>query len=916
MFLLDAYALIYRAYFAFQRNPRINSKGENTSATYGFTTALLDVILKEKPSHLAVCFDVAGPVGRHTDFAEYKANRQAMPEDIQSAIPHIRNLIKAFRIPILEKEGYEADDVIGTIAKQAEEKGFQVFMMTPDKDYAQLVSENIFMHKPGRGGKPSEVWGVPEVLEKFEIERVEQVIDFLGMMGDSVDNIPGLPGVGEKTAKKFLKEYGSLEALLDKADEIKGKLGEKIRDNKEKGILSKQLATIITDVPVEWDPKDLEVEPADREAVMEIFRELEFKTLGKRLFNVEESQSQASNGQTNLFDESGEDKMGSHFGSLETVDHKYTLVNTLEARKKFAKLLAKQKTFVFDTETTGLNAHKAELVGIAFSWKAHEAYYLPIPANPKGAEIVLNDIKQIFEHEESLKIAHNIKYDMAILQNHGINLKGKLYDTMLAHYLISADGRHGMDYLAESLLNYKPKSIEELIGKKGRNQKSMRDVPVEEVSEYAGEDADITWQLFEKLDPQLDEHELRTLFEELEMPLVPVLMKMEREGIRLESESLNAYSKELETEILRLDEEIKALAGLDFNIASPRQLGEVLFDHLKLDDKAKKTKTGQYSTNEATLQKLSGKHEIVDKVLEFRGLNKLKSTYVDALPKLVNEKTGRIHTHYMQAVAATGRLSSTDPNLQNIPIRRENGRKVRMAFVPRDQDHVLLAADYSQIELRVIAALSEDDSMLEDFRAGLDIHAATAARVFGMKIDEVDRDSRSKAKAVNFGIIYGQSAFGLSEQLGISRTEAKEIIEAYFEKYNKLKAYMDAQVNFARDHGYVETICKRRRYLKDIHSRNHTVRSFAERNAINAPIQGSAADIIKKAMIDVDQGMQAAGFKSKLLLQVHDELVFDARKEELDDLKALVKEKMEGVMEIGVPLVTDMGIGENWLEAH
>lgn len=918
LFLLDAFALIYRAYFAFSKNPRINSRGENTSAVYGFTTTLLDVIQKEKPSHLAVVFDPSGPVQRHEEFSEYKAGRQAMPEDIQFAIPYIKNLVKAFNIPALEVEGYEADDVIGTLAKKAEEHDFKVFMMTPDKDYAQLVSENIFMHKPGRGGKPAEVWGVPEVLEKFEISNVDQVIDFLGMMGDAVDNIPGLPGVGEKTAKKFLAQYGSLENLLEHADEIKGKLGEKIRDNKDKGILSKHLATIIIDVPIEFDEEDLTMVPADREKVMAIFQELEFKTLGKRLFDVESGPSLAgdtSGGQTSLFDDSGDDSMTSIFSSIEDTDHKYVIVNSLEKRKKLAADLAKKKRFCFDTETTSLNQYEAELVGISFSWKAHEAYYLPIPANPNGARKVLEDIKPIFESEKIEKIAHNLKYDRAVLENYDIKLKGPLFDTMLAHYLINSDSRHNMDHLAESYLNYNTVNIKDLIGS-GKKEIQMRDVPLEQIADYAAEDADVTWRLFEKFLPKLDENDTRKLFDEVEMPLIPVLSDMERTGIKLNGAALDEYSKELAHTIGGLEKEIKDIAGEDFNVSSPKQLGEVLFDRLKLDDKAKRTKTGQYSTNEATLQKLAGKHEIIDKILGFRALNKLKSTYVDALPKLVNPNTGRIHTSYMQAVAATGRLSSTDPNLQNIPIRREEGRKVREAFVAADDDHILLAADYSQIELRVIAALSKDEGMIEAFAQGQDIHAATAAKVFGVSLNDVDREMRSKAKAVNFGIVYGQSAFGLSENLGISRGEAKEIIESYFAKYSKLKAYMDEQVNFARDHGYVETIMKRKRYLKDINSRNHTVKSFAERNAINTPIQGSAADIIKMAMISVHDEMKKRELKSNMILQVHDELVFDAYKPELEELKDLVRVKMEGVMDIGVPLVTDMGTGTNWLEAH
>lgn len=920
LFLLDAFALIYRAYFAYAKNPRINSKGQNTSATMGFVNTLMDVLKKENPSHIAVVFDTAAPTDRHTEFTDYKANREAMPEDIASNLPWIRRFVEAMCIPLLEKDGYEADDVIGTLAKMAEKQGFETYMMTPDKDYAQLVSEHIFMYKPGRGGKPAEVWGVPEVLEKFEIKRVEQVIDYLGMMGDSADNIPGLPGVGDKTARKLLAEYDSLENLLNHADEIKGKLGEKIRDNAQQGVLSKKLATIITDVPIAFDEADLKMCEPNVEALKELFQELEFRTLAKRVLGSDISipSSSSPEGQTSLFGDAGGDEgYQDAFKTLADTAHNYQLVDTLEKRKKLASLLGKQKSFCFDTETTGLDTQTASLVGIAFSFKKGEAYYLPLPDNAAGAQFILSDLKPLFESESIEKVGQNIKYDMAVLKNYDIQVKGPLFDTMLAHYLINADMRHGMDVLAETYLNYSPMPIEQLIGKKGKNQKSMRDVPLEQVVEYAGEDADITWQLMEIFRPKLKEIEAHALYHEIELPLVPVLAQMEQEGVRLDADALKVQSEKIAEDLIAVEAKIKELAGVqDFNVASPKQLGEVLFDHMKLDAKAKKTKTGQYSTSEDTLQKLKGKHEIIDCILDFRSLSKLKSTYVDALPALINPETGRIHTSYSQTVAATGRLSSVNPNLQNIPIRTPRGQEVRKAFVPRDENHVLLAADYSQIELRIIAALSGDENMQEAFVAKKDIHAATAAKVFGVALDAVDRDMRSKAKAVNFGIIYGQSAFGLSQNLNISRTEAKEIIEAYNAQFPKLKGYMEQNIAFAREHGYVETIMKRKRYLKDINSRNAVVRGHAERNAINAPIQGSAADVIKKAMIAVHRMLQEEGFESKMILQVHDELVFDVPKAEVDAIQPHIVRCMEQAVQLAVPLEVEVGLGNNWLEAH
>ncbi len=932
LFLLDAYALIFRAYFAFAKNPRITSGGMDTSAIYGFTTALLDLLSKENPTHIAVCFDLPQPTERHEMFPEYKANRDATPEAIKIAVPYIHKILEAFNIPALGVPGFEADDVIGTLAKKAEQEGFRTYMMTPDKDFGQLVSPNIFMYRPGRGGNPPEVWGEAEVCEKFGLDRVEQVIDYLGMMGDSVDNIPGLPGVGAKTAQKLLAQYGSLEETLAHADEIKGKLGEKIRDNAELGVLSKKLARIIIDVPIDLAADTLERDPWNQEALLGIFEELEFRTLGRRLGLVQTEASTppetkpastkvslSSNDQMSLFggDDTPTEAATAGVSSRESVattTHLYQMVETAVEAKQLAQILAEQPSVAFDTETTSLNTLDAELVGMSFSTGKGKAYYVPVPADRAAAQEMVNAFAP-FWASAGEKIGQNIKYDISVLMNYGVEVKGPLFDTMIAHYLIQPDMRHNMDILAETYLNYQCISIESLIGK-GKNQRNMRDLSPDEVLDYAAEDADITFQLKEIFEPKLVETGVDKVFRNIEMPLVPVLARMEREGIRVDVGALQSYSGELEEVIVKLEKEIVELAGRPFNVGSPRQLGEVLFEDLKLSDKPKKTKTGQYATSEAILEGLKKSHPIINKILGFRELKKLKSTYVDALPELVQGTTGRIHTSFNQTVAATGRLSSTNPNLQNIPIRTENGRKVRAMFVPGDEERILLAADYSQIELRVIAALAKDEAMIAAFQAGEDIHRATAAKVFEVAPEEVTREQRSNAKTVNFGIVYGVSAFGLSQQTDMSRKEAKAAIDGYFRTYPGIKKYMDDQVAFARDHGYVETITGRRRYLKDIESRNAVVRGHSERNAVNAPIQGSAADIIKLAMIEVDRAMRAANLKSKMLLQVHDELVFDVYKDELEELKAMVVEKMEAAVSLEVPMVAEVGTGSNWLEAH
>ena len=933
LFLLDAYALIFRAYFAFAKNPRITSGGLDTSAVYGFTSALLDLLSKENPTHIAVCFDLPEPTERHEIFPEYKANRDATPEAIKRAVPFIHRILEAFKIPALGVPGFEADDVIGTLAKKAEKEGFTTFMMTPDKDFGQLVSPNIFMYRPARGGNPPEVWGEAEVCEKFDLDNVQQVIDYLGMMGDAVDNIPGLPGVGAKTASKLLKQYGSLEETLANAGEIKGKLGEKIRDNAELGILSKRLARIITEVPIELASETLTRDAWDQDALMDVFEELEFRTLARRL-GIERSNEKptdaapkatkkvnlTSNDQMSLFggdDTPSESTVSlSSRNSIANSDHFYQMVETLGEARQLAFLLAEKSSVAFDTETTSLEVLDAEVVGMSFSYAAGKAYYVNLPQERNKAMEWIHAFKPFWESEETEKIGQNIKYDISVLLNYDVQIKGPLFDTMIAHYLIQPDMRHNMDILAETYLNYETISIETLLGKKGKNQKNMRDIAPKEVLNYAAEDADITFQLKGVFEPKLVETGVEKVFKNIEMPLVPVLARMEREGIKIDVHSLRSYSGELGETIIRLEREIIELAGRPFNVGSPRQLGEVLFDDLKLSDKPKKTKTGQYATSEAILEGLRKKHPIIESILNFRELKKLKSTYVDALPELVHKKTGRVHTSFNQTVAATGRLSSTNPNLQNIPIRTQNGRKVRAMFVPADENHVLMAADYSQIELRVIAALAEDEAMISDFKNGEDIHKATAAKVFEVPPEEVSREQRSNAKTVNFGIVYGVSAFGLSQQTDMSRKEAKAAIDGYFRTYPGIKEYMDKQVSIARDKGYVETITGRRRYLKDIESRNAVVRGHSERNAVNAPIQGSAADIIKLAMIELDRSMRHAKMKSKMLLQVHDELVFDAHLDELDALKAMVIEKMESAVALSVPMVAEVGTGNNWLEAH
>jgi DNA polymerase-1 len=950
LFLVDAYALIFRGYYAFIKNPRINSKGEDTSAIMGFMNSLLDVIKRERPDHLAVCFDKGGSSDRVEMFEAYKANRDETPEGIKTAVPYIYKILKAMHIPIMVKEGYEADDVIGTLAKKAEKEGYQTFMVTPDKDFAQLVSENIFMYRPVFGGG-YETWGIPEVQKKFEVDDPLQVIDFLGMMGDASDNIPGLPGVGEKTAKKFLAAYGSMENLLANTHELKGKMKEKVEASKELGLLSKKLATIMLDVPVDFDEKDFEMSDPDIPLVTEIFQDLEFRRLidnFNKTFSAEataantaatsdsssavekssskttspSSSKNAGAGQFSLFGgdtaTSNETETVSEYTrkTVETTSHFYQSVAPGIATKLFIKNLMSQSSVCFDTETTGLNPITAELVGIAFSWEVSKGFYLPFPEDKSEAQELIEQLRPFFESETIEKIGQNLKYDIKVLAKYKMPVKGKLFDTMLAHYLINPDMRHSMDVLAETYLNYTPISIETLIGKKGKNQLSMRDVPLDKQTEYAVEDADITLQLKEHFQNELGEANIQKLFDDIEVPLLRVLADMELEGINLDSAFLNSLSGDLEADIKSLETKIYEVAGEEFNIASPKQLGIILFEKLKLVDKPKKTKTGQYATSEDILSYLAKDHAIIQHILEYRGLAKLKSTYVDALPTQVEPTTQRVHTDYMQTVAATGRLSSNNPNLQNIPIRTERGRQVRKAFIPRDENYTLLAADYSQIELRIIAALSEEETMIEAFKNGEDIHASTASKVFHIPLDEVTREQRSNAKTVNFGIIYGVSAFGLSNQTDLSRTEAKELIDTYYATYPKLRNYMSEQVDFARDNGYVQTVLGRRRYLKDINSRNAVVRGAAERNAVNAPIQGSAADIIKIAMIRIHEKLTAGNYKTKMLLQVHDELVFDVFKPELEAIKTLVKSEMESAYTLKVPLDVDLDIGDNWLEAH
>ena len=939
LFLVDAFALIFRGYYAFIKNPRINSKGVDTSAIMGFMNSLLDVIKRERPDHLAVCFDKGGSKARVEAYPAYKANRDETPDAIKVAVPYIYDILKAMHIPIMVKEGFEADDVIGTLAKKAEKEGFKTFMVTPDKDFAQLVSDNIFMYRPMFGGG-YETWGIPEVQKKFDIERPEQVIDYLGMVGDTADNIPGLPGVGDKTAKKFLAAYGSMEGLLENTQELKGKMKEKIEGNKSLGVLSKQLATIMLDVPVEFHEQNFEMSQPNMKAVKTLFQELEFrrlidnftKTFTQTVSTANEQitkevkspikksePSSAGHGQFSLFGGDGEpteNSLDTARKNIANTEHFYQAVQPGMGTKLFIQNLLKQKSVCFDTETTGLNPITAELVGIAFSWEVGKGFYLSFPENRSEAQELIEILRPFFEDESIQKIGQNLKYDIKVLSKYNISVQGKLFDTMLAHYLINPDMRHNMEVLAETYLNYSPISIVELLGKKGKNQLSMRDISLEKITEYAVEDADITLQLKKHFEKELKEANTQKLFDEIEIPLLRVLAEMELEGINLDVPFLNELAKDLDKDIAQLVSKIYELADEEFNIASPKQLGIVLFEKMKLVDKPKKTKTGQYSTAEDVLSYLAKEHEIVNYILKYRGLAKLKSTYIDTLPIQVEPTTGRVHTDYMQTVAATGRLSSNNPNLQNIPIRTERGRQVRKAFIPKNKDYVLLAADYSQIELRIIAALSEENNMIEAFAKGEDIHASTAASVFNVDLNEVSKEQRSNAKTVNFGIIYGVSAFGLSNQTDLSRSEAKELIETYYATYPKLKSFMSKQVDFARENGYVQTVLNRRRYLNAINASNAIVRGAAERNAINAPIQGSAADIIKIAMIRIQQKLNKGNYKSKMLLQVHDELVFDVFKPELEKLKSLIKFEMENAFKLSVNLDVDLGTGDNWLEAH
>ena len=937
LFLLDAFALIYRAHFAFVKNPRISSSGLNTSAIFGFANTLLEVLKDEKPTHLGVAFDTPKPTFRHVQFEAYKAQRQEQPEDITTAVPYVKQLLKAMCIPILEMEGYEADDVVGTLAKKAAREGFEVFMMTPDKDYGQLVEEHVYLYKPAISGKGVEIMGPKEVCERWGISDIGQVVDMLGLQGDASDNIPGIPGVGEKTAQKLVAEFGSVENLVANTDKLTGKLKEKVIEGKDLAVLSKQLATIDINVPIAFEEEDLRMCEPNRELLSSLLDELEFKTLKKRLLGETEAPvaipTANKTGQLNLFGEaptaassvskpsevtsvSTESATNNERRTVATTAHRYHLVNTPELRQSLAYYLSLQESFCFDTETTSVDAIDAELVGLAFAYRDGEAFYVPVPADRTEAQTIVEDFREVLENEKIEKIAQNLKYDMLVMQNYGVEVRGPLYDTMLAHYLIEPDKRHNMDALANAYLNYEPVAIEALIGKKGPKQLTMRDAAIEKLVEYAAEDADITLQLKHKLQPLLVENQAEKLFKGVEMPLVPVLAAMEREGIRVDTNVLSEMSGVLEIDMKQVEQEIFGLAGEEFNIGSPKQLGVVLFEKMKLIKNPKKTATGQYATGEDILSDLESEHEIARKILDYRELQKLKSTYVDALPQLINPSTGRIHTSFNQAVAATGRLSSTNPNLQNIPIRTPRGREIRKAFIPRNEDYVILSADYSQIELRIMAAFSQDATMLEAFNKGIDIHASTASKVFKVALEEVTSDMRRKAKMVNFGIIYGISAFGLAQRLGIARGEASEIIKAYFQEFPAVKSYMDMVINKAREQKYVETILGRRRYLADIDSQNQTTRGFAERNAINAPIQGSAADMIKVAMINIHDFLKREKLQSRMLLQVHDELVFDAHRDEIDLLNHHVNELMVNAIPLPVKMETGIGKGNNWLEAH
>ncbi|CAH0282130.1 DNA polymerase I [Chryseobacterium sp. Bi04] len=936
LFLIDAYAMIFRGYYALIRNPRLTSKGLDTSAIFGFTNSLIELIRREKPSHLAVVFDVGRASVRTDDFADYKANRSETPEAIKIAVPYIHRILEAMHIPILGVEGYEADDVIGTIACKAEKEGYTTFMVTPDKDFAQLVTDHIKIYKPGLKGGDIEILGVEEVKAKYEIEDPKQVIDFLAMMGDAVDNIPGLEGVGEKTAMKFLKEFGNIETLLANTDKLKGKLKEKVEASAERGILSKKLATIICDAPIEFHQEQYDLETPDFEKVKEVFEEIEFRRLYENLYRafapaatetvvvseIEVKQTPAGTEvkgqvmQLDLFANFEElDQATSTKSTIEQNDHLYQFVDNPKAQKALVNNLLKQQAVCFDTETTSLNELEAELVGMSFSYKKGLAYYIPLSEDKGEVLQTLEIFRPFFEKEDLLKIAHNLKFDYKILKQYDITVKGAMFDTMIAHYLLNPDGRHGMDYLSEVYLNYKPVSIETIIGKKGKNQGTFRDADLRTQTDYAAEDADVTFQLYELFAPQLKKENLEELFYTIEMPLMEVLAKMELSGISLDEKWLAQESIDLENDLKQLESTIFELSGEEFNMNSPKQLGEILFEKMQLDPKAKKTKTGQYATSEDVLQKLVSKHEIIKHILEYRTYQKLKSTYVDALPSQIEKEDNRVHTNFSQTTAATGRLASVNPNLQNIPIRTLRGQQIRGAFVSGEGKKII-SADYSQIELRLIAEISGEDNMIKAFQDGEDIHASTAAKLFKIPLEEVSKVQRSQAKTVNFGIIYGQGAFALAEQTGLSRTEAKQMIEAYFETYPKLKKYMAEQVNKAREMGYVETILGRKRHLKDINSNNFVVRGHAERNAVNAPVQGSAADIVKIAMIKIDRELEEQQLKTKMLLQVHDELVFETPADEVEATSKLIKKEMENALKTQVPLLVEIGVGDNWLEAH
>ncbi len=947
LFLLDAFALIYRAYFAFSSNPRISSKGLNTSAIFGFTNTLLEILNKEKPTHIAVVFDTPEPTVRHTEFVEYKAQREEMPDDLRKCIPYIFQLVEGFNIPIIKTPGYEADDAIGTLAKIAEQQGFTTYMMTPDKDYGQLVDDNTFIYKPARLGNGAEILGKEEICKKWDIKHVGQLIDILGLMGDASDNIPGIPGVGEKTAIQLVKDFDTIENLYENTDKLKGKLKEKVENNKEKALQSKWLATIILDVPVEFNEAELTRKEINKDMLRELFQELEFRNIAQKILGEDIGtnamqpavsatkpfgSAQGANSATkkkptnDLFSENdlfsqpeeeiAQEEVVKIFKTIKDTKPDYKLCDTLESINQLISILNTHSEFCFDTETTDLDTILAEIVGMSFSVKVNEAFYVPLPANQTEAQAIVDLFKPLFLNETKTLIGQNIKYDMQVLKNYGVEIKNKLWDTMVAHFLFKPDMRHNMNILAETYLDYETIKIAELIGKKGKNQGSMRDVAVEIIKDYAAEDADVTLKLKELFVPKLQESETEQLFHAVEIPLIETLAGMEREGVNLDVATLFDMSAQLKEDIVKVDAEIQAFAGTKFNISSPKQVGEILFEYLKIVDKPKKTKTGQYATGEDVLSKLEGKHPIIAKILDYRELVKLKSTYVDTLPLLVNEKTNRLHTTYNQVVAVTGRLSSDNPNLQNIPIRTERGRQIRKAFVPRNEEYTLLSADYSQIELRIVASMSGDVNMCEAFNLGKDIHTATAAKVYGISEEEVTKEMRYKAKSVNFGIIYGQGAFGLADNLNIPRAEAKQLIDNYFAQYTSIKTFMEAQINNAKEKGYVETLMGRKRWLKDINSNNATVRSFAERNAINAPIQGSAADMIKVAMNNIHKVLKQSDLKTKMILQVHDELIFDVYKPELETIKKMVEKEMQNALPLKVPVEVGMGVGNNWLEAH